>query len=66
MSEAYAKLHLRDYVRSDDIDFAIDMMLESFLQSQKLTVSRMLSKKLDKYKSKVTDVNSRVHGALTH
>jgi len=58
MSEAYAKLHLRDYVRSDDIDFAIDMMLESFLQSQKLTVSRMLSKKLDKYKSKVTDVNS--------
>ena len=58
MSEAYAKMHLRDYVRSDDIDFAIDMMLESFLQSQKLTVSRMLSKKLDKYKSKVTDVNS--------
>jgi DNA replication licensing factor MCM2 len=58
MSEAYAKLHLRDYVRSDDIDFAIDMMLESFLQSQKLTVSRVLSKKLDKYKSKVTDVNS--------
>ena len=31
MSEAYAKIHLRDYVRSDDIDFAIDMMLESFL-----------------------------------
>lgn len=23
MSEAYAKMHLRDYVRSDDIDFAI-------------------------------------------
>jgi len=58
MSEAYAKIHLRDYVRSDDIDFAIDMMLESFLQSQKLTVARVLSKKLDKYKSKVTDVNS--------
>lgn len=58
MSEAYAKMHLREYVRSDDIDFAIDMMLESFLQSQKLTVGRMLSKKLDKYKSKVTDVNS--------
>ena len=31
MSEAYARMHLRDYVRSDDIDFAIDMLLESFL-----------------------------------
>ncbi len=33
MSEAYARMHLRDHVRSDDIDFAIDMLLESFLQS---------------------------------
>jgi DNA replication licensing factor MCM2 len=31
MSEAHAKMHLRDYVRSDDIDMAIDMLLESFL-----------------------------------
>lgn len=58
MSEAHARMHLRDYVRADDIDFAIDMMLESFLQSQKVTVSRVLSKKLDKYKQKATDVNS--------
>lgn len=33
MSEAWAKLHLRDYVRSDDIDSAIEMLLDSFLQS---------------------------------
>ena len=33
MSEAHAKMHLRDYVRSDDIDLAIEMLLESFLQS---------------------------------
>ena len=57
MSEAHAKMHLRDYVRSDDIDFAIDMMLESFLQSQKISVARSLSKKLEKYKSRKTDVN---------
>lgn len=38
MSEAYARLHLRDYVRSDDIDFAIQMLLESFLSSQKMSV----------------------------
>lgn len=33
MSEANAKMHLRDYVRSDDIDLAIEMLLESFLQT---------------------------------
>lgn len=31
MAEANAKIHLRDYVRSDDIDTAINMLLESFL-----------------------------------
>jgi len=31
MSEAWAKMHLRDYVRSDDIDHAIEMLLDSFL-----------------------------------
>ena len=31
MAEAHAKMSLRDYVRSDDIDFAIEMLLESFL-----------------------------------
>ena len=31
MSEAHAKMHLRDYVRQEDIDFGIDMLLDSFL-----------------------------------
>jgi DNA replication licensing factor MCM2 len=52
MSEARAKISLRDHVRTDDIDFAIEMMLTSFLQSQKMSVSRQLSKKFDKYKVK--------------
>ena len=65
MSESHAKMHLRDYVRSDDIDFAIDMMLESFLQSQKLSVSRSLSKKLEKYKSRKTDVNQLLYHTLS-
>lgn len=55
MSEAFAKLHLRDYVRSTDVDMAIEMLLESFLQSQKLSVSRQLSKKFEKYKFKRQD-----------
>ena len=33
MAEANAKLHLREYVRSDDIDLGIEMLLESFLQT---------------------------------
>jgi DNA replication licensing factor MCM2 len=33
MSEAWAKMHLRDHVRTDDIDNAIEMLLNSFLQS---------------------------------
>lgn len=57
MAEAYARMHLRDFVRSDDIDFAIDMLLESFLQSQKMTVARQLSKKLAKYKYQKHDIN---------
>jgi DNA replication licensing factor MCM2 len=65
MSEAYARIHLRDHVRSDDIDFAIDMMLESFLQSQKLSVARQLSKKLEKYKSRKTPVNQLLFHILT-
>lgn len=31
MTEAYAKLHLRDHVRTDDVDQAINMLLDSFL-----------------------------------
>lgn len=31
MAESFAKMHLRDYVRSDDIDAAIEMLLDSFL-----------------------------------
>ena len=52
MSESHAKMHLRDYVRSDDIDEAINMLLESFLQSQKQSVARQLSKKFEHYKVK--------------
>ena len=57
MSEANAKIHLRDYVRSDDIDLAIEMLLESFLQTQKVSIARQLSKKFEPYKAKKTDAN---------
>lgn len=40
MSEAFAKMHLRDHVSTADIDNAIEMLLESFLQSQKHSIAR--------------------------
>ena len=65
MSEAHAKMHLRDYVRSDDIDNAIEMMLESFLQSQKLSVGRQLRKKFEKYFTKKSDPSQLLIHTLT-
>lgn len=55
MSEVWARLHLRDHVRSDDIDHAIEMLLESFLQSQKVSVARQLGKKFEKYRTRQKD-----------
>lgn len=49
MAEAHAKMHLRDYVRGDDIDLAIRVMLESFIQSQKYSVMNHLKKSFSKY-----------------
>lgn len=40
MSEAFAKMKLSEYVSPHDIDQAIEMLLESFLQSQKHSVAR--------------------------
>ena len=44
MAEAHARMHLRDSVRSDDVDLAIRMMLESFISAQKYSVMKSLRK----------------------
>ncbi len=49
MAEASAKMHLRDHVREDDVDTAIKVMLESFLQAQKVSVRRTLQRSFRKY-----------------
>lgn len=49
MSEAHARMHLRDYVRADDIDLAIRVMLESFIQSQKYSVMNHLKRSFARY-----------------
>lgn len=49
MAEAHARMHLRDFVRSDDIDVAIRVMLESFVASQKFSVMTHLKRSFAKY-----------------
>lgn len=49
MAEASARMHLRDHVRSDDVDVAIKIALESFLQAQKISVRKSLQKSFRKY-----------------
>lgn len=58
MSEAHAKMHLRDHVRDDDVDVAIKMMLESFIVAQKFSVRRSLRRNFAKF---ITSGEDRAH-----
>ena len=44
MAEAHARIHLRDYVMEDDVNMAIRVMLESFVDTQKFSVMRSMRK----------------------
>lgn len=37
-------MHLRDYVQEDDVNMAIRVMLESFIDTQKFSVMRSMRK----------------------
>ncbi len=55
MAESHARMYLRDFVRPDDVDMAIEMMLRSFLMSQKYAVARSLEKHFSQYLRKNSD-----------
>ncbi|CCA73696.1 probable DNA replication licensing factor (nimQ) [Serendipita indica DSM 11827] len=55
MAEASAKMHLREYVRADDVDLAISVAVQSFLSAQKLSVRRSLERGFRKYLSHARD-----------
>jgi DNA replication licensing factor MCM2 len=55
MAEAFARMHLRDVVRQDDIDHAISVTIGSFISAQKQTVQQSLRKVFDKYIVKQRD-----------
>ena len=44
IAEAHARMHLRGYVHSDDVDMAIRVALESFIDTQKYAVMRNMRK----------------------
>lgn len=50
-------MHLRETVKDEDVDVAINVMLESFIQSQKYAVARSIRQKFNHYLTKPTDNN---------
>ena len=44
LSEASAKLHLREYVRVDDINLAIKVTVGSFVSAQKMSIKKTLER----------------------
>jgi DNA replication licensing factor MCM2 len=44
MAEASARMSLREYVRADDIDLAISVAVESFVNAQKMSIKKTLQR----------------------
>lgn len=44
MAEASARMSLREYVRADDIDLAISVAIESFVNAQKMAIKKTLQR----------------------
>ncbi|OMO57142.1 Mini-chromosome maintenance, DNA-dependent ATPase [Corchorus capsularis] len=60
MSEAHARMHLRQHVTGEDVDMAIRVLLESFISTQKFGVQKALRKNFRQYISFKKDY----HGLL--
>ncbi|XP_057950035.1 DNA replication licensing factor MCM2 [Malania oleifera] len=57
MSEAHAKMHLRQHVTQEDVDMAIRVLLDSFISTQKFGVQKALQKSFKKYMTFKKDYN---------
>ncbi|TDL22611.1 MCM-domain-containing protein [Rickenella mellea] len=55
MAEASAKMHLREYVRADDIDLAISVAVGSFVSAQKMSIKKTLERGFRKYLTQAKD-----------
>lgn len=64
LAEANARMELRQYVSNRDVDNAIAIMLESFIQSQKHQVSEELRKKFRRYITQATPLTDQLAALL--
>lgn len=55
MAEASAKMALREYVRADDIDLAIEVAVNSFVNAQKMSIKKTLQRGFRKYLTQSKD-----------
>ncbi|CAK9178789.1 unnamed protein product [Ilex paraguariensis] len=60
MSEANARMHLRQHVTQEDVDMAIRVLLDSFISTQKFGVQKALQKSFKKYMTFKKDFNAIV------
>ncbi|KAA8532264.1 hypothetical protein F0562_032296 [Nyssa sinensis] len=60
MSEAHARMHLRQHVTQEDVDVAIRVLLDSFISTQKFGVQKALQKSFRKYMAYKKDHNELV------
>jgi len=58
MAVARAKIHLRDNVNETDVDVAIKVMLESFIETQKFSVKQQLYQEFKQYMTTNSDSNT--------
>ena len=61
MAEASAKMSLREYVRADDIDLAISVAVESFVNAQKMSIKKTLQRVRAPLSSPAWGVTDRVN-----
>jgi len=66
IAEANARMELRQHVTNRDVDNAIGVMLESFIQSQKHQVAEELRKKFRRYAVQVTPPHEQFVNLLEH
>ncbi|PQM35481.1 DNA replication licensing factor MCM2 [Prunus yedoensis var. nudiflora] len=58
MSEAHARMHLRQHVIQEDVDMSIRVLLDSFISTQKFGVQKALQKSFRKYMTFKKDYNN--------
>lgn len=55
MAESFARMKLRNFVSADDIDSAIEVALDSFINAQKYSITKALRKKFSKFINTTND-----------